>query len=219
MNRQEAVDRALFGRQLGGIGMIVLLDVGCLCIGTFFGQMSFMSISRVLIIINMLNTCFLYHSYLVTMGDTSLELITEKLVYYPTTRGQFLWNKYKKTLIFLVVQLLLAAVSLGLGAMSSHGEMDSSRLIGGCLLVYSSILLTSGMIILVMHFTPLGLYAALLLYYPLTLMARAMEYLHSQPGITQTAEIGLGMLAAFGVFILWLLMLWLGVKIYHFTVS
>lgn len=105
MNRLKAFDRALFGRQIGPISIIVILDVICLLIGPFFGQMSFMTSSNVLIVINMLNTCFLYHSYMITMGDTSLELMTEKIVYYPTTRGRFLWNKYIKTLMLVIIQL------------------------------------------------------------------------------------------------------------------
>ncbi len=215
MNRLKAFDRALFGRQIGSISMIVILDVICLLIGPFFGQMSFMNVSNVLIVINMLNTCFLYHSYIVTMGDTNLELVTEKIVYYPTTRGRFLWNKYIKTLPFVIVQLLLAAACLELGYMTSNWKMDTSRFIGGILVALISILLTSGTILLVMHFTPLGLYAALLLYYPITLLARAMEYIHSQLSLTQMDEIGFAFLAAGGVFAIWLLLLWLGVKIYE----
>ncbi len=215
MNRLKAFDRALFGRRIGTISSIVILDVICLLIGPFFGQMSFMNMSSVLIVINMLNTCFLYHSYIIAMGDTSLELITEKIVYYPTTRGRFLWNKYIKTLIFVAVQLLLATSCLGLGYLASNWVMDISRFIGGLLLVYASILLTSGMAILVMHFAPLGLYAALLLFYPLTLMAKALEHIHSQLNLTQSKEAGFAVITAAGIFIVWILMLWLGVKIYE----
>ncbi len=215
MNRLKAFDRALFGRQIGAISIIVIIDVICLLIGPFFGEMSFMNMSSVLIVINMLNTCFLYHSYIVTMGDTSLELITEKIVYYPTTRERFLWNKYIKTLIFVIVQLLLAAVCLGLGYMTSNWEMDTSRLIGGLFVVYTSILITSGVIILVMHITPLSLYAALLLYYPLTLISKTMENIHSLLNLTLIEETGFVVLVAGGIFIFWILMLWLGVKIYE----
>jgi hypothetical protein len=215
MNRLKAFDRALFGRQIGAISIIVILDVICLLICPFFGQMSFISFSNVLIIINMLNTCILYHSYIVSMGDTSLELITEKIIYYPITRGRFLWNKYIKTLIFVVIQLLLTAACLGLGYMTSNWEMEPSRWVGGFLMVYTSILLTSGMAVIVMHIKSLGLYLSLLLYYPLTLIAKAMEHIHSQLNLNQMDEVGLAALVAVGIFIIWILMLWLAVKIYE----
>lgn len=215
MNRLNAFDRDLIGRRVGTIGMIVILDVFCLLIGPFFGQMSFMSMSSVLIVINMLNTCFLYHGYIITSNDTGLELITEKIVYYPTTRGHFLWNKYIKTLIFVAVQLLLTLICLELSYLTSNWEMDTSRFIGGILMVFTSILLTSGMAILVMHITPLGLYAALLLFYPLTMIARAMEYFHSQINPTLTEEMGFAVMIAAGLFIVWLLLLWPGIRIYE----
>lgn len=215
MNRLEAFDRALFGRQIGTISIIVIIDVICLLIGPFFGKMSFMNMSSVLIMVNMLNTCFLYHSYIITVGDTSPELITEKIVYYPTTRGRFLWNKYIKTLMFVVVQLLLTSACLGLGYLTSHWEMDTSRFIGGFLLVYTSILLTSGMVILVMHFAPLGLYAALLVFFPLTLIAKAMEHIHTKLNLAQVEEWGFAAIASAGIFVIWILMLWLGIKIYE----
>lgn len=80
-------------------------------------------------------------------------------------------------------------------------------------MVYTTILLTSGMAISVMHLTKLGIYITLLLYYPLTLMAKAMEHIHSQQNFSRVGELGVAALAAVGIFILWMLLLWQGVKI------
>jgi hypothetical protein len=66
-----------------------------------------------------------------------------------------------------------------------------------------------------MHFTPLGLYTALLVILPLTLIAKAMEHIHVRGHLTRVEEWGWAAFAAVGIFAIWILMLWLGVKVYE----
>jgi hypothetical protein len=215
MNRLKIFDRALLGKQIGGIGLIVILDVICLIFSPFYGRMSFIGVSSIFLVTNILGTCFLYHSFLIVRGDMRFELNTEKIVYYPTTRAQFLMNKYAKTLIYLVVQLMLTNICLWLGSFTAHGEMDRSRYLGCNLLVFISILCTSGVILLVMHLMPMGIYFSLISYYPLSLLAKGMKLVHQQSGWFDYGETSLSLICAIFTFVLWLLLLWLGVKIYE----
>lgn len=215
MDRLKVFDRALFVRQIGGIGMIVGLDVICLIISPFYGQMQFSTVGGILLFINMLNTCILYQNFILSRGEIGFELNTEKMVYYPTTRQRFLMNKYSKTLIFLLIQLILTIVCLGFGKLSLRGEMDNDRFLYGCLFVVIGILCTSGTAILVMHLTPFGIYLPMLLFYPLLLLIRRLEQLQEQLKPEVMNEIALALSIAAIAFLLWLLLLGIGVKIYE----
>lgn len=215
MDRWKVFDRALFEKQIGGIGIIVILDVVYLITGVFFGRMEFELLCNFILLINMFNTCILYHNFIVSRGDMKFELNTEKIVYYPTTRTQFLLNKYAKTLIFLVIQLILNTASLGLGYFGCHGELDQSRIISSFLMVLISILFTSGVAIIVMHLMPLGIYLSLLLYFPLSFLAGWLEQLPAKSdSILLNEYVAAGYIGLITI-IVWMLLLWIGVKIYE----
>ena len=73
MNRLKVFDRALLEKQIGGIGSIVIIDVTYLITGVFFGFMDFQSLFMWILFANMLATCILYHSFIVSsLGFTDL---------------------------------------------------------------------------------------------------------------------------------------------------
>lgn len=215
MNRLKVFDKALLEKQVGGIGSIVIIDVTYLVSGVFFGFMDFQTLFMWILFANMLATCLLYHSFVVSRGDMRFELNTEKIVYYPTTRFQYLLNKYAKTLIFLVIQWVITMFCLGLGYVGNKGEMDDSRIIGSMLLVYIAILLTSGLSILVMHTMPLGIYLSMLLYFPLIFFARILEKILEMKmyniGNESFAILFIGLITT----MLWACLLWIGVKVFE----
>ncbi|MDF2905628.1 MAG: hypothetical protein K0R34_949 [Herbinix sp.] len=215
MDRLKVFDRALFARQIGGISTIVILDVICLIFSPFYGRMRFVTVGGIFLFINMLNTCILYQNFLLSRGEDGFELNTEKIVYYPTTRQRFLINKYSKTLLLLIIQLLLSNVCLGFGNLSTRGEMNDSRFYGVNLIVLVGILTTSGAAILVMHLIALGIYLPMLLFYPLHLLAKWLEHIYYQLQPTVFTELTLTISVAAIAFILWLILLPIGVKIYE----
>lgn len=195
--------------------MIVILDVICLIFSPFYGQIRFEAVSGVLLFINMLGTCILYQSFLLSRGEYGFDLNTEKIVYYPTTRKRFLINKYSKTLIFIIIQLTLTILCLGLGKLSSRGEMENSRFLNGCLIVFIGILITSGVSILVIHLTPFGVYIPMILFYPLLTLMIWLESLGEQRKLTEYYQVALSLSIAAIAVLLWLLLLWVGIKIYE----
>lgn len=215
MERHKIFDKALLARQIGGNGIIVIADTIYFISGVFFGFMSSQTLFRYILFVNMFVTCILYHNFILSMGELSFERNTEKIVYYPTTRLHFLMNKYAKTLILLLIQLILTLTCLGLGYIGSRGGIGSSKLLVSLLLVYISILLTSGTIIIVMHVMPLGIYLAMLLYFPFLLFTPAIEGIFSGP-YESTGKL---LLYAFPVLLitaaLWLALLWLGKAVYE----
>lgn len=215
MDRLKYFDRALFGKQVGGIGMIVILDVICLIFSPFYGRMPFVTVGGILLFINMLGTCILYQNFILSRGESGFELNTEKMVYYPTTRQQILLNKYAKTLVLVVIQLLLTLVCLGFAKLSSRGEMANGRFLSGCLMVFIGILCTSGVAILVMHLTPYGIYLPMILFYPLHLLMKWLEQLRGQWKPGNYNDVTFTLLMAGIAFVLWLLLLRIGVKIYE----
>jgi hypothetical protein len=215
MDRLKVFDRALLGKKIAGNSLIVITDTIYLIAGVFFGSMKVETLYGFILFTNMFVTCVLYHNLIVSRGDMEFELITEKIVYFPTTRIRFLWNKYTKTLIFLLIQETLTLVCLGLGYYGNRGHMDSIRIIGSLVLVYAAILLTSGVSILVMHTMPLGIYLSMLFYVPLYLLEDQYEKIIS--GKLQMIE---GIFpSVFALFImialLWLILFWIGNKVYE----
>ncbi len=215
MDRLKVVDRALFVRQIGGISMIVIMDVIYLVISPFYGRMEFDTVGGIILFVNMLNTCILYHNFLLSRGESGFELNTEKIVYFPTTRPRFLLNKYSRTLVFLLIQILLTLVCLWLGRFAVRGEMESRCFLYGCLFVLIGVLATSGAAILLMHLAPWGLYLSMLLFYPLMLHNRQLEQFTSQFILTGSNEIIYVIQIIAIAFTLWLLLLGIGVKIYE----
>ncbi len=215
MDRVKVFDRALLGKQIGGNGIIVIIDVTYLITGVFFGQMDFTLLYRWVLAVNMLATCILYHNFIVSRGDMCFELNTEKIVYYPTTRFQFLINKYAKTIIFLVIQLSITLACLGLGYFGSRGGISNSQVIESLLVVYIGVLLTSGVAILVMHTMPLGIYFSMLLYYPLTLFAGSLEKILNKNSQNVGSVYAGVLLIVVLIAIIWLFLLWVGGKIYE----
>lgn len=215
MDRLKVFDKALYAKQIGGNGIIVIADTIYLVTGVFFGMMSFQSLCSFILAVNMFTTCILYHNFIVSIGDMGFELNTKKIIYYPTTRLQFLLNKYAKTLIFLVIQLSLSLACLGLGYLGSRGGMPGSTAIGGLLMVYISILLTSGVSIVVMHTMPMGIYLSMILYFPLFLFSGVLEKLLTLKAYT----IGNIYLTVFLIILvttaLWLALLWIGKLVYE----
>lgn len=214
MNQLKVFDRALLGKQIAGNGFIVIVDIIYLIAGVFFGSMELRSLLSFILICNALTTCILYHNFLVTKGDTNLELMTRKVLYYPTTRYQFLWNKYAKTLIFLMIQLILSLVCFGLGYYGNRGSMELGRVITGLLGVYMSILLTSGVAILLVHTMPLAIYLSIVTVIPLLPF---LSWLHNRIGwreITGNELLALGLVMCITAS-LWLALLWIGGKVYE----
>ena len=215
MNRLKVFDRALLGKQIAGNGMIVIIDINCLIVGVFWGLMELKVLISFILITNILGTCILYHSFILSQGDMGMELNTKKIIYYPTTRYQYLLNKYAKTIIFLLIQLILTLACLGLGYFGNRGNMETERVVISLLTVTISILLTSGTAILVMHAMPLGIYLPMILLIPLiSLTGRIQElseqnqYFHEHIGVVSALII---MITA----VLWGVLLWIGVKIYE----
>jgi hypothetical protein len=215
MERLKIFERALLKKQLGAIGMIVILDIIYLILSPFYGHLSFLGVCAIILLINMLSTCFLYHALLLSKGEVNFELNTEKIVYYPITRTNYLRSKYAKTIILLCIQLILTNLCLWLGEFTARGEMDQARYIGCNLLVCISILSTSGIILIVMHYKPLSIYLSLFIYYPLILLAKGMEYIHYHPELLAFDELVLALLCATFTFVLWLLFLLLGIRIFE----
>ena len=178
-------------------------------------MMEFFSLLMLISCINILATCVLYHNFIVSRGNLCFELNTEKIVYFPTTRKKFLRNKYIKTIFFLSIQLLLTLACLGLGYMGSHGQVDITRVLVSLLLVFISILLTSGTAIQVMHITPLGIYIATFLFFPFVLLNKyvvKMYDLHLYLGGSLYYTL---LLIGVATVILWFLLLWIAGKIYE----
>ncbi|MHB8130669.1 MAG: hypothetical protein ACYDEX_16890 [Mobilitalea sp.] len=215
MNRLKVFDRALLEKQIGGLGIIVIIDVTYLVSGVFFGFMDIQTLFMWILFANMLATCLLYHSFIVSRGDMRFELNTEKIVYYPTTRFQYLLNKYAKTLIFVIIQWIITIFCLVLGYFGNKGEMDSSRIIGGMLMVYIAILMTSGISILVMHTMPLGIYLSMLLYFPLIYFARMLEKILEMKMYNLGNESFAILLIGLITTAVWVLLLWIGVKVFE----
>lgn len=213
MNQLKVFDRALLGKRIAGNGFIVIVDVIYLIVGVFFGSIEFRSLMGFILTSNALTTCILYQNFLITQGDMKPELMTRKVLYYPTTRYQFLWNKYAKTLFFLLIQLLLTLACLGLGFYGNRGSMETGRVITGLLGVYMSILLTSGVAILLVHIMPLAIYLSMVTVIPLLPF---LSWLHNR---IEWKEI-IDKLPFLGLVILitaffWLVLLWIGGKVYE----
>jgi len=215
MNRLKVFDRALLEKQIGGIGIIVIIDVTYLISGVFFGFMDFQTLFMWILFANMLATCRLYHSFIVSRGDMRFELNTEKIVYYPTTRFQYLLNKYAKTLIFLIIQWFITMFCLVLGYFGNRGEMDSSGILGSMLMVYIAILLASGVSILVMHTMFLGIYLPMLLYFPLIFLVKILVKILEMKMHNLGNETLVILLIGLITTMLWVIQLWIGVKVFE----
>lgn len=215
MNRWKLFDRALIEKQIGGISLIVIINTIYLITGVFFGNMSFQVLFRFVLLVNMIVTCILYHSFIISMGDLKLELITEKIVYYPTTRFQFLLNKYIKTAKFILIQLFITILCLILGYYGSRGQIDNRDIIGTLMTVCISIMLTSGVTLLVMHRMPFGVYLPMLLYAPLavcdTFFQKLLwEQINGRVNLLITIFVILTITT-----LIWFILLWIGTKIYE----
>lgn len=215
MDRIKPFDRAWLGKQIGGIGMIVVLDVFFLIFSPFYGQMPVPTVAGIILLVNMLNTCILYQTLLLSRGETGFELITEKIVYFPTTRQRFLWNKYVKTLPYLLIQVLLAMLCLGIGGLAARGAMNDRLFLYGGLTVLIGIMSTSGMAILFIHLAPAGIYLSMLFYYPLYLLVKWLEPVEAGRWFTNTWNITLVLSIAGMFMLLWLLLLCIGVRLYE----
>ncbi len=215
MERHKVFDKALFAKKIGGNGIIVITDTIYLISGVFFGFMKAQSLFNYIIFVNMFITCILYHNFVVSRGDINFELNTEKIIYFPTTRLHFLMNKYAKTLILLIIQLIITLACLGLGFVGKHGDFAIGKQIASLLLVVISILLTSGMIVNVMHVMSLGIYLAMLLYIPLMLFTPVIERIFCRQNVFDGKLIFIIFSILFITVALWLFFLWLGKIVYE----
>ncbi len=215
MDRLKVFDRALLGKKVGGNSAIVIIDTIYIISGVVFGRMFFLPLLRYVLLVNILVTCILYQNFIISRGDMKLELITEKIIYYPTTRFQFLLHKYAKTLIFLLIQVCITLVSLYFGYYGNRGQLDIIRVIGCLMTVFIGVLLTSGTCLLVMHTMPLGVYLAMILYLPLFLgMGIFEKVLIGEAYVLVSIPVTLFLIVIM-VMLLWMLLLWIGVKIFE----
>jgi len=215
MERLKEFDRALLGKQIGGNSAIVILDTVYFISGVIFGQIHLEALLQYVLFMNMLTTCILYRNFIVSRGELNYELNTEKIIYYPTTRLQFLLNKYAKTLFFLCIQLVITLLCLGLGYYGNMGRMDAIRILASLVVVILGVLVSSGTAILVMHITPLGVYLTMLLYLPLFYgMSYLGKILSQESLITMNAPVILCAMTIV-VILLWMASLFAGVKIYE----
>jgi hypothetical protein len=215
LNQQKTFDVALYNKQIGGNGIIVIVDVSYIIAGVFFGRINLQLLFFILLVVNMFTTCILYHNFLISRGDMCFELNTEKIVYFPTTRYYFLWNKYAKTMIFLIIQEIITLACLGLGYLGSQGQVDQYRVLGSMLIVFIGILLTSGVIINVMHAMPLGIYFAMFLIFPLIYLIKYLDkVLVTRTFILDNLYLTITVIV-FITIIIWLLLLWLAGKVYE----
>lgn len=215
MQNQRMFDKALLYKHIGGNGTIVIIDVCYLISSVSFGLGDLHTILTWVFVANMLATCVLFQSFIISMGDGGLELNTEKIIYFPTTRYQFLWNKYAKTLLFLLIQIVYTIPCLGFGYLGNRLHMNKVRVVGILLMVVLGIILTSGIAILVMHISPYTVYLPMLFVFPIALITK--------PWVNKLDKMFIGWkeLIIYVSIILvlisavWLLLLWLGGKIYE----
>lgn len=215
MNRVKVFDGVLLQQQIGGIFWLVVINVMYLLFGCFFSYAPFHIIARYIIIENMLVTCLLLHNFMITRGDMKLELITEKIVYYPTTRYQFLWDKYVKVLKLTLIQLVLTGLCFVFANLVAKGAMNLKNLWGYCMLVLISCLIASGIALITMHFFSMGIYLSLFLAFPLWFLGKVTENvvvnnhitLMNLSLITGSALLVLG--------IIWFVMLWIAGIVYE----
>jgi hypothetical protein len=106
-------------------------------------------------------------------------------------------------------------VCLGIGKLSSGGELDNRYFFNGCLIVLIGVLGTSGVVNLVMHLMPFGIYLSMLLFYPFCLLINWIKQIQSQLRLENKNEITLFLSIVAIAFILWLFLLGIGVKIYE----
>lgn len=205
----------LLSRQIGGNSVIIILDTIYFISGAFFGQIGLVALLQYVLFMNMFVTCILYQNLNVTKGDLKLELITEKLVYYPTTRVRILADRYRKTLILLGVQSILTLLCLGVGYYGSSGRVDGIRVLSVMLIMFTGILIASGCCILVMHTMPLGVYLSMLAYLPLFFgIERLARILSGKEQLFCGLPLFV-MSFILSVILLWLLLLHAGVKAYR----
>lgn len=215
MDRTKLFERTLLGKQVGGNGLIVILDTIYLVSGVFFGRMEYTTFIKYVLLINMLGTCILFHNMVISRGELSFELNTEKIVYYPTTRLQYLLHKYAKALIFACIQSGITLIGFWFGYYGNRGQLDWERMIGGLLTLTISILLTSGFSVVSMHLMPMGIYLSLLLYLPLSFGAAFLHnLLYENQYIFHSVLVTIYLLLL-SVILLWGVLLWLGLKVFE----
>lgn len=215
MDRLKLFERSLLGKQVGGNGLLVIIDTVYLVSGAFFGQMDYLFLLRYVLFVNMLVTCILFQNLIVSRGEIAFELNTEKMVYYPITRLQYLLNKYAKALLFLLLQSSITLVGLWFGYYGNRAQLDMERIIGSLLVLMISILLTSGVSIISMHTMPMGIYLSMLLYLPLSYAAPWLQgILYENNYLIYNLFMTIGIILL-GVILIWLFLLWIGVKVYE----
>lgn len=215
MDRYRRFDLQLLEKQISGNSIIVITDTIYFVSGAFFGRMEMSTLLRYILLVNMAVTCVLYHSFTVTKGELKPELITEKIVYFPTTRLHYLGNLYRRTLRFLLIQMVLTLLSLGVGYYGSNGNVDGMRVLESLLMVGAGVLISSGICLLVMHVMPYGVFLTMLAYLPLSIAAEQFATIMVGRDLDVISLSALVILIIVMTIMIWLLLLWAGVKLYE----
>jgi hypothetical protein len=209
MIRQFMFDLALFTKRIGSIWAMVGIEISYIIFGVFFGIVEMKHLFTVISIVQILLTCMLFQIVTISQGELLLELNTEKAIYFPTTRLNYLKSKYLITILLLCFQTLITFICLGLGYLGNRGHLGMDYVVGSLLVVLINVLFSSGIIILVMHMNPITVYLPLVLTLPLNLISNGIIYLLNQKYYNI-----LFLVAIFSVF-LWILMLHVGNYIYE----
>lgn len=209
MIRQFMFDLALFTKRIGSIWAMMGIEISYIIFGVFFGIVEMKHLFTVISIVQILLTCMLFQIVSISQGELLLELNTEKAIYFPTTRLNYLKSKYLITILFLCFQTFITFICLGLGYLGNRGHLGMDYVVGSLLVVLINVLFSSGIIILVMHMNPITVYLPLVLTLPLNLISNGIIYLLNQKYYNI-----LFLVAVFSVF-LWILMLHVGNYIYE----
>lgn len=209
MIRQFIFDQSLFKKRIGSIWTMISIDICYIIIGPFFGIIGMKQLFSIISVVHILLTCMLFQIFTISQGEFILELNTEKSIYFPTTRLNYLKSKYLVTLLFLCFQILITLICLGLGYLGNKGHLDLDYVIGGLFILLTNILFTSGIITLVMHINPMAIYVPLILSLPFILISNGVIYLLKQDYYNVI------LIMALISVLLWIILLFLGKYIYE----